>query len=111
MNEIKVGVPYSRFKDIFTCYFFARINSENQESVKLAIRDAINYWSSFDSELRNEIIRISEFSIEKNSRRLEKFILWAKHYFDTPQETNTQRPLVDMLPVVNMAKVNHKSGD
>ena len=31
-----------------------------------------------------------------------EFIQWAKHYFDAPQETSTQRPLVDVLPVVNL---------
>lgn len=113
MNEIKVGIRYSRFADIFVCYFYVRMNSNNESAIELAINDVKENWILFGAEMRNDIINISELALQDvpNTDVVAEFIQWVKHYFDAPQETSTQRPLVDVLPVVNMAKVNHKAGD
>ena len=104
MNEINVNIPYSRFSDIFVCYFYARMNSGDPSSVTLALNDAKCSWIMFGSQLRNDIIRTAESAnypeVVKNY--VNNFVKWAKHYFDAPQETSTQRPLVDILPVVNL---------
>ena len=113
MNEIKVGIRYSRLADIFVCYFYARMNSDNESAIELAINDVKENWILFGAEMRNDIINISGLALQDvpNTDVVAEFIKWAKHYFDAPQETGTQRPLVDILSVVNMAKVNHKAGD
>ena len=83
MNEININIPYSRFVDIFGCYFYVRMNSGDPSAVTRALDDAKYSW----------------------------LIEWANSQFSTKQDHNTPRPLVDVLPVVNMAKVNHKAGD
>ena len=104
MNEIKVGIRYSRLADIFACYFYVRMNSNNESAIELAINDVKENWILFGAEMRNDIINISELALQDvpNTDVVAEFIQWAKHYFDVPQETSTQRPLVDMLPVVNL---------
>ena len=112
MNEVKVGIRYSRLVDIFVCYFYVRMNSNNESAIELAINDVKENWILFGAEMRNDIINISELALQyvPNTDVVAEFIQWAKHYFDAPQETSTQIPLVDILPVVNMAKVN-QAGD
>lgn len=104
MNEININIPYSRFSDIFGCYFYVRMNSGDTSSVTLALDDAKYSWLMFGSELRNDIIRIAESAhypiVVKNY--VNNFIEWAKSQFNAPQDYNTARPLVDVLPVVNM---------
>ena len=104
MNEIEISIKYSRFVDIFGCYFYTRMNNGFAISVTRAIDDAKKHWLLFDSDLRSDIIRIAETAnypcVVQNY--VNHFIKWAKHYFDAPQETSTQRPLVDILPVVNL---------
>ena len=65
------------------------------------------------SELRNDIIRTAESANYPSvvNNYVNNFIEWANSQFNVPQDYNTARPLVDVLPVVNMAKVNHKAGD
>lgn len=106
MNEIKVGIRYSRLSDIFVCYFYVRINSNNESAIELAINDVKENWILFGAEMRNDIINISELALQDvpNTSFVAEFIEWAKHCFDAPQETSTQRPLVDVLPVVNLGK-------
>lgn len=113
MNEININIPYSRFVDIFCCYFYVRMNSGNLSAVTLALEDAKYSWLMFGSELRNDIIRTTESASypEVVKNYVNNFVEWAKSQFNTPQDYNTSRPLVDVLPVVNMAKVNHKAGD
>lgn len=104
MNEININIPYSRFVDIFCCYFYMRMNSGDPSSVTLALDDAKYSWIMLGSKLRNDIIRTAESAnypeVVKNY--VNNFVKWAKNYFDAPQETSTQRPLVDVLPVVNL---------
>ena len=104
MNEIKVGIRHSRLVDIFVCYFYVRMNSNNESAIELAINDVKENWILFGAEMRNDIINISELVLQDvpNTDVVAEFIQWAKHYFDAPQETSTPRPLVDVLPVVNL---------
>lgn len=113
MNEIKVGIRYSLLSDIFVCYFFVKMNSDNESAIELAINYVKENWILFGAEMRNDIINISELALQDvpNANFVAEFIEWAKHYFDAPQETSTQRSLVDVLPVVSMEKINRKKGD
>ena len=89
------------------------MNNGLATSVTRAIDDAKKHWLLFDSDLRSDIIRIAETAnylcVVQNY--VNHFIKWANSQFSTKQDHNTPRPLVDVLPVVNMAKVNHKAGD
>ena len=106
MNEININIPYSRFVDIFVCYFYVRMNSGDPSAVTLALDDAKYSWLMFGSQLRNDIIRTAESAnypeVVKNY--VNNFVEWAKGQFNAPQDYNTARPLVDILPVVNMNK-------
>jgi len=66
-----------------------------------------------DSEMRNEIIEHCEQIVENSSIKtvLKSFIKWAKENIDAEHRKNLQRPLVDVLPVVSMEKLNRKKGD
>ena len=113
MNEININIPYSRFSDIFGCYFYVQMNSGDPSAVTRALDDAKYSWLMFGSELRNDIIRTAESANYPAvvNNYVNNFIEWANSQFSTKQDHNTPRPLVDVLPVVNMAKVNHKAGD
>lgn len=104
MNEININIPYSRFVDIFGCYFYVRMNSGNPSSVTRALDDAKYSWLMFGSELRNDIIRTAESASYPAvvNNYVNNFIEWAKSQFNAPQDYNTPRPLVDVLPVVDL---------
>ena len=106
MNEININIPYSRFVDIFVCYFYVRMNSGNPSAITLALDDAKYSWLMFGSELRNDIIRTTESASypEVVKNYVNNFVEWAKSQFNAPQDYNTSRPLVDVLPVVNLGK-------
>ena len=104
MNEININIPYSRFVDIFGCYFCVRINSGNLSAITRALDDAKYNWFMFGSELRNDIILTAEsahYPVVVNNY-VNNFIEWAKSQFNAPQDYNTPRPLVDVLPVVDL---------
>ena len=104
MNEININIPYSRFSDIFVCYFYVRMNSGDPSAVTRALDDAKYSWLMFGSELRNDIIRTAESAnypaIVNNY--VNNFIEWAKSQFSVKQDYNSPRPLVDVLPVVDL---------
>ena len=104
MNEININIPYSRFSDIFGCYFYVRMNSGAPSSVTRALDDAKYSWLMFGSELRNDIIRTAESANYPAvvNNYVNNFVEWAKSQFNAPQDYNTARPLVDVLPVVNL---------
>lgn len=104
MNEININIQYSRFSDIFGCYFYVRMNSGLSIPVKRAIDDAKKYWLLFDSELRSCIIRMSETANYPRAVQnyVNHFIEWANNQFNAPQDYNSPRPLVDVLPVVDL---------
>ena len=104
MSEININIPYSRFVDIFGCYFYVRMNSGDPSSVTRALDDAKYSWLMFGSELRNDIIRTTEsasYPVVVNNY-VNNFIEWANSQFNAPQDYNTARPLVDVLPVVDL---------
>lgn len=104
MNEININIPYSRFSDIFGCYFYVRMNSGDPSSVTQALDDAKYSWLMFGSELRNDIIRTAESANYPAvvNNYVNNFIEWAKSQFNAPQDYNSPRPLVDVLPVVDL---------
>lgn len=114
MNEINVSIPYSLFKDIFTLAFsFRLIPSVSDDSACLSIDKAKKYWILLDSETRSDLIWVCLTYLDKggDSEDVKEFINWASENINVEHRNNLQRPLVDILPVVNMAKVNHKAGD
>lgn len=104
MNEIKVGIRYSRLADIFVCYFYVRMNSGDPSAVTRALDDAKYSWLMFGSELRNDIIRTVESASYPAvvNNYVNNFIEWANSQFNAPQDYNSARPLVDVLPVVDL---------
>ena len=110
MNEININIPYSRFVDIFVCYFYVRMNSGDSSSVTRALDDAKYSWLMFGSELRNDIIRTAESANYPAvvNNYVNNFIEWAKSQFNAPQDYNTPRPLVDVLPVVDLKPYGDK---
>lgn len=83
-----------------------RMNSGDPSSVTLALDDAKYSWLMFSSELRNDIIRTVESASYPAvvNNYVNNFVEWAKSQFNVPQDYNTARPLVDVLPVVNYKK-------
>lgn len=107
MNEINVSIPYSLFKDIFTLAFsFRLIPSVSGDSACLSIDNAKKYWILLDSETRGDLIWVCVQHLEKggDSEDVKEFINWASENIDAEHRKNLQRPLVDILPVVNMNK-------
>lgn len=104
MNEININIPYSRFSDIFGCYFYVRMNSGDPWAVTRALDDAKYSWLMFGSELRNDIIRTAESANYPAvvNNYVNNFVEWAKSQFNAPQDYNSPRPLVDVLPVVDL---------
>ncbi|BAS48357.1 hypothetical protein AANUM_1126 [Aggregatibacter actinomycetemcomitans NUM4039] len=47
MNEINISIPYMLFKDVFTTYFYARMNNGFCVSAHSAIDAAKKYWMLF----------------------------------------------------------------
>lgn len=110
MNEININIPYTRFSDIFGCYFYVRMNSGDPSSVTRALDDAKYSWIMFGSELRNDIIRMAESASYPAvvNNYVNNFIEWAKSQFNAPQNYNSPRPLVDVLPVVDLKPYGDK---
>ena len=110
MNEININIPYTRFSDIFGCYFYVRMNSGDPSSVTRALDDAKYSWLMFGSELRNDIIRMAESASYPAvvNNYVNNFIEWAKSQFNAPQDYNSPRQLVDVLPVVDLKPYGDK---
>ena len=110
MNEINIGIPQSRFSDIFECYFYVRMNSGDPSAVTRALDDAKYSWLMFGSELRNDIIRTAESANYPAvvNNYVNNFIGWANSQFNAPQDYNTPRPLVDVLSVVDLKPYGDK---
>ena len=81
-----------------------RINSSDPSAVTRALDDAKYSWLMFGSELRNDIIRTAKSANYPAvvNNYVNNFIEWAKSQFNAPQDYNTPRPLVDVLPVVDL---------
>ena len=105
MNEINVSIPYSLFKDIFTLAFSIRlIPNISDDSVYLSIDNAKKYWILLDSETRDDLIWVClEYLKESgDSEDVKEFINWAGENINVEHRKNLHRPLVDILPVVNL---------
>lgn len=105
MNEINVSIPYSLFKDIFTLAFSIRlIPSVSDDSACLSIDMAKKYWILLDSETRYGLIWVCLEHLKKggDSEDVKEFINWAGENINVEHRKNLQRPLVDILPVVNL---------
>lgn len=105
MNEINVSIPYSLFKDIFTLAFsFRLIPSVSDDSACLSIDKAKKYWILLDSETRSDLIWVCLTYLYEggDSEDVKEFINWASENINVEHRKNLQRPLVDILPVVNL---------
>nr|DAS28610.1 MAG TPA: hypothetical protein [Caudoviricetes sp.] len=114
MNEINVSIPYSLFKELFEDYFKYNLMSTTDEHASESIENVKKYWVLLNSGTRNELIRLSKCYISLNGAKrydVKTFLQWAENNLHKQHQSSTQRPLVDVLPVVDMAKVNHKAGD
>lgn len=106
MNEINISIPYSLFKTIFLEWFKTLIQSESILRAELAIITAKEYWILFDTDLRKDVVSIAKevARIRLYQSFTDDFIEWANSQFNAPQDYNSPRPLVDVLPVVNYKK-------
>jgi hypothetical protein len=104
MNEINISIPYSLFKTIFLEWFKTLIRSESILHTELAIITAKEYWILFDTDLRKDVVSIAKevARIRPYQPFTDDFIEWANSQFNAPQDYNTPRPLVDVLPVVDL---------
>ena len=107
MNEINVSIPYSLFKDLFEDYFKYNLMPTTDERASTSIESVKKYWVLLNSATRNELIRLSKCYVSLNGARkynVKDFIQWAENNLNEQHQTSLQRPLVDILPVVNMNK-------
>ena len=106
MNEINISIPYSLFKTIFLEWFKTLIRSGSILYTELAIINAKEYWILFDTDLRKDVVSIAKevARIRPYQSFTDDFIEWANSQFNAPQDYNSPRPLVDVLPVVNYKK-------
>lgn len=114
MNEINVSIPYSLFKDLFEDYFKYNLMPTTDERAALCIENIKKYWVLLNSGTRKELIRLSKCYISLNGRKkadVKDFLQWAEDNIHNQHQASLRRPLVDILQVVDMAKVNHKAGD
>lgn len=83
------------------------MNSGDPSAVTRALDDAKYSWLMFGSELRNDIIRTAESAHYPAvvNNYVKNFVEWANSQFNAPQDYNTARPLVDVLPVINPKQV------
>ena len=105
MNEINVSIPYSLFKNIFELAFsFRLIPSISDKEAYLSIDIAKKYWILLDSETRDNLIFVCLRCLDAGgeSEDIKEFINWAYENIDTEHRKSLQRPLVDILPVVNL---------
>lgn len=105
MNEINVSIPYSFFKDIFEDSFKYNLMPTTDEHTSESIENVKKYWVLLNSGTRKELIRLSKCYISLNGRKkadVKDFLQWAENNLHKKHQTSTQRPLVDVLPVVNL---------
>lgn len=113
MNDINnVSIPYSLFKCAFYCLASEHLKT-TRGTAKFAIRTVKEYWILLDGESREDIIDLcnSPNNAKLALQEIQNFKEWAVKNRNAKRDCNISRPLVDILPVVNMAKVNHKAGD
>lgn len=107
MNEINISIHYSLFKDLFEDYFKYNLMPTTDERATLCIENVKKYWVLLNSGTRNELIRLSKCYISLNGQWKKKtdvkdFLQWAEDNIHNQHQASLQRPLVDILPVVNL---------
>lgn len=105
MNEINVSIPYSLFKCAFYCFVSEHLKT-TRGTAKFAIRTVKEYWILLDGESREDVIELcnSPNNAALAPQEIQNFKEWAIENLDAEHRKNLQRPLVDILPVVNMNK-------
>ena len=105
MNEISGSIPYSFFKDIFEDSFKYNLMPTTDEHASKSIENVKKYWVLLNSETRNELIRLSKCYMSLDGRKkadVKDFLQWAEDNIHNQHQASLQRPLVDILPVVNI---------
>ena len=111
---MRLSIPYSLFDNLFKDSFKYNLMPTTDERAAQCIENVKKYWVLLNSGTRNELIRLSKCYISLNGAKrydVKTFLQWAEDNIHNQHQASLQRPLVDILPVVNMAKVNHKAGD
>ena len=110
MNEINISIPYSLFKTIFLEWFKTLIQSESILRAELAVITVKEYWILFDTDLRKDVVSIAKevAHVHPYQPFTCDFITWANARFNDKQDYNTARPLVDVLPVVDLKPYGDK---
>lgn len=107
MNEINISIPYSLFKEIFYCFVDLHFKTTRGTS-KFAIDKAKEYWILLDGDTREHIIALcnSTNNAALALQEIQNFKEWAIENRTAKRDCNISRPLVDILPVVNVGKDN-----
>lgn len=103
MNEININIPYSDFKNFFYRWFNIELDFNRPEVIS-AIEKAKKYWILFDSDAREQIIKIAQHHLSPfdDIDLIEEFITWTEQNRNKRQETNTAKPLSNFLPVKDL---------
>lgn len=104
MNEININIPYSFFKDMFIAWFATQIRSGFTQAAEHAMLKAQEHWILLDTSLRKDVVSIAKevAHVRPYQPFAGDFIAWADTRFNDKQDYNTARPLVDVLPVVDL---------
>jgi hypothetical protein len=104
MNEININIPYSFFKDMFIAWFATQIRSGFTQAAEHAMLKAQEHWILLDTSLRKDVVSIAKevTHVRPYQSFTDDFIEWANSQFNAPQDYNSPRPLVDVLPVVDL---------
>jgi hypothetical protein len=105
MNEINVSIPYSLFKELFEDSFKYNLMPTTDEHASESIENVKKYWVLLNSGTRSELIRLSKCYISLDGRKkadVKDFLQWAEDNIHNQRQASLQRPLVNILPVVNL---------
>ena len=105
MNEINVSIPYSLFKQLFEDSFKYNLMPTTDEHASESIENVKKYWVLLNSGTRKELIRLSKCYISLDGRKktdVKGFLQWAEDNIHNQHRASLQRPLVDILPVINL---------
>lgn len=105
MNEINVSIPYSLFKELFEDSFKYNLMPTTDGHASESIENVKKYWVLLNSGTRNELIRLSKCYVSLDGRKktdVKDFLQWAEDNIHNQHQASLQRPLVNILPVVNL---------
>lgn len=103
MNEINVSISYSLFRCAFYCFVSEHFKT-TRGTAKFAIRTVKERWILLDGESREDIINLcsSPNNAALALQEIQNFKEWAIENRTAKRDCNISRPLVDILPVVNL---------